>query len=248
MITYVCDQCGGNITPSLRYAVHIGTVERHFCTLICVSGWANKTGVRTPKTPTDVEQPTPQPDAPLRTLIRAQNTVAPKKATTARGYASSTVQDAVEHTCEVCGRTGTRRYVSTPTGWRCAPSSAEACARKAGAKSAPPRPADPQYAHRTGRGLPGQASDIPAKQFQPNVTPPKPEPPTVIPIDRTPPPAPAPVVRTAGLPRAQAVTARCQDCTRTWTLTDRPLQMAVEMHELKHAHIVDIKTEVPTSG
>lgn len=48
----------------------------------------------------------------------------------------------------------------------------------------------------------------------------------------------------ADSPRPQAttpgVTARCQDCTRTWTLTGRVLESAVELHEVKHAHIVDV--------
>ncbi len=26
-----------------------------------------------------------------------------------------------QHTCEICGRTGTRRYIETTTGWRCSP-------------------------------------------------------------------------------------------------------------------------------
>lgn len=37
-----------------------------------------------------------------------------------------------------------------------------------------------------------------------------------------------------------AVTARCQDCTRAFTLTGRVLDQAVKLHELKHGHIVDI--------
>lgn len=39
----------------------------------------------------------------------------------ARGCASRQ-QDTVKRTCELCGRIGSRRFVSTPTGWRCAPS------------------------------------------------------------------------------------------------------------------------------
>ncbi|MBX9918845.1 MAG: hypothetical protein K2Y33_03270 [Mycolicibacterium frederiksbergense] len=138
------------------------------------------------------------------------------------------VQDAVEHTCEQCGRTGTRRFVQTATGYRCAPSSAAACARKAGAKAAPPSPVDPRYAHRNGRGLPGQTSDIPAKPLQPNVTP--------TPLrTATPPPE---RTKTAGQPRADHITARCQDCTRTWTLTGRVLQSAIDMHEFQAGHVV----------
>lgn len=78
--------------------------------------------------------------------------------------------DRVKHTCEVCGRDGTRRYVQTPTGWRCGPSSADRCQRRAEAQ-ANPAPRGPKYAHRLGRGLPGAASDIPAKDIPANVTP-----------------------------------------------------------------------------
>lgn len=35
-----------------------------------------------------------------------------------------------ERTCILCGRTGTRRYVETDGGWKCAPSSADKCRRK----------------------------------------------------------------------------------------------------------------------
>lgn len=38
-----------------------------------------------------------------------------------------------------------------------------------------------------------------------------------------------------------AVTARCTDCPRSWTITDeRTLRNAATMHELRHSHIVDI--------
>lgn len=52
--------------------------------------------------------------------------------------------------------------------------------------------------------------------------------------DPDPEPAPAPA------PAPPGVTARCQDCIRTYTLTGVPLRHAVEMHELKHGHIVNI--------
>lgn len=41
-------------------------------------------------------------------------------------------------------------------------------------------------------------------------------------------------------PVPAGVTARCQDCTRTWQLTGFVLEKAAEMHELKHGHIVNI--------
>lgn len=44
------------------------------------------------------------------------------------------------------------------------------------------------------------------------------------------------------------VTARCQDCTRTWTLGGRVLDMAVNSHELKHAHIVTVYNETEQSA
>jgi hypothetical protein len=50
-------------------------------------------------------------------------------------------------------------------------------------------------------------------------------------------PAPPPP---ADSPIPAGVTAKCQDCTRTWTLTGTPLSTAVEMHELKHSHVVSV--------
>lgn len=124
-------------------------------------------------------------------------------------------QDSATHTCEICGRVGTRRYV--PVGriegnrWRCSPT-ATACPGNR-------------------KPLP---SDIPAKTIPANVTPPAPKPvpapPTLQPkLPTSPPPVHAP-----------GVTARCQDCSRAWTLTGRVLEAAVAMHEQKHGHIVDI--------
>lgn len=49
-----------------------------------------------------------------------------------------------------------------------------------------------------------------------------------------PPAAPRSAVTTVG------VTARCQDCTRAFTLSGRPLEQAAQMHEMKHGHIVDV--------
>ena len=167
------------------------------------------------------------------------------------------LQDSVEYTCELCGRVGTRRYVQTATGWRCSPASAEKCARKAAVKAEPPRPPDPKYAHRLGRGLPGKSASVSCvKPDTPQVTavptvdldaPPKPDLTKVQPdvlerryglgeqaekAERAAPPAP--------------ITARCQDCTRTFTLTGRVLAQAVELHELKHSHIVTINEKAQT--
>lgn len=55
------------------------------------------------------------------------------------------------------------------------------------------------------------------------------------------PPTPATMPRVTGI--TPGVTARCQDCTRTFTLTDRLLDQAVEMHERRHGHIVRVMGE-----
>ncbi|MGA5467156.1 hypothetical protein [Mycobacterium sp. NPDC050041] len=121
-------------------------------------------------------------------------------------------QDANHRTCEICGRTGSRRFVQTATGWRCSPT-ATACTGNRG-------------------------SDIPAKDIQPNVTPEEsPQVDASDPVEKVDTP-PVPASRPAAL--TANVTARCQDCTRTWTLSGRLLDSAVEMHELKHGHIVNV--------
>lgn len=53
-------------------------------------------------------------------------------------------------------------------------------------------------------------------------------------------PEPEPPSAPAPAPAPAAVTERCRDCTRTWTLTGFVLEKAAEMHELKHGHIVNI--------
>ena len=72
--------------------------------------------------------------------------------------------------------------------------------------------------------------DIPAKEIQANVTP-----------ERISPPEPTPQAR-------PPITARCQDCTRVWNLTDRVLDMAVQLHEHKAGHIVDILADAASGG
>ncbi|MCG5431197.1 hypothetical protein LV457_02690 [Mycobacterium sp. MYCO198283] len=62
-------------------------------------------------------------------------------------------QDSARRTCEVCGRVGSRRFVATDTGWRCAPT-ATAC-----------------VGHKTDQAA-AVASDIALEPFQPEVTPP----------------------------------------------------------------------------
>lgn len=59
---------------------------------------------------------------------------------------------------------------------------------------------------------PPAVSDIPVKPIQPLfTTPPKPD-----------------------------VTARCRDCPQTWKLTGRVLDMAVDLHEAKRGHMVEV--------
>lgn len=72
------------------------------------------------------------------------------------------------------------------------------------------------------------ASDIAAKPFPNNVTPVDSAPVVNEPDHAKPTPFPA------------GITARCQDCTRSWNLTGVVLRSAVEMHELKHGHIVTV--------
>lgn len=109
-------------------------------------------------------------------------------------------QDAVKRTCVVCGRVGSRRFVPSGAGWRCAPSATKC------------------VGHRRATSI----ADAP----QPNegvaaATKPGPERPLRI------------IARTPG------VTAQCQNCTRTWTLTGEELQAAIDRHEeLKPGHVV----------
>lgn len=137
------------------------------------------------------------------------------------GIASCHAQDATTHVCEVCGREGTRRYVQTDTGWRCAPSATK-CRRHQATQASPTAP-------------PVKASP-PAPAPAPDPKPaPKPAP--------KPTPTPPPAIEVAQLAESLAkgtTTAQCTACPRTWTLTGRVLNMAVDTHELKTGHIVDI--------
>lgn len=132
-------------------------------------------------------------------------------------------QDGEQRTCEVCGRTGTRRFDRTETGWRCS-ATATKCP---GNRIFPPPPAA------------AAAVDEPHKPASEIC--PKPEPAQVAeaePVDVPAPPTPAPSPPPA--PAPPGVTARCKDCTRNWNLTGRVLDMAVEQHEFKHSHIVEV--------
>ncbi|CAN5143709.1 hypothetical protein BH11ACT6_BH11ACT6_34560 [soil metagenome] len=132
------------------------------------------------------------------------------------------------HTCEICGRTGSRRFHPTPTGWRC--TAYEVCAGRAAttltaAQPEPSAPAEPVAA-----GLPELCTACGRVEADPHVcaTAPDPRPVADAPADVPSGPNPAPA------------SARCQNCPRTFTLTGRNLRGAVDMHEFKTGHIVDM--------
>lgn len=112
-------------------------------------------------------------------------------------------KDKAQRTCELCGRTGSRRYIASTTGWRCAPSATKC------------------VGHRR------QASHVDAPQ------PARQRPQT------SPRPAPA-GERPLKLVRTPGVTAQCQDCTRTWTLSGAALRQETEAHELARGHIITV--------
>lgn len=122
----------------------------------------------------------------------------------ARGCVSRQ-QDTVKRTCELCGRIGSRRFVSTPTGWRCAPSATKCIGhrRPASRGDTPRQPQRP-----TGTKRPAAQTD-----------------------------------RSLKIVPAPEITARCQDCTRTWTLTGTVLQAAIDQHELKRGHLITVYDE-----
>ena len=132
-------------------------------------------------------------------------------------------QEAAKRTCEICGRVGTRRYVFigdiSENRWKCSPT-ATGCAPQFGRRTKP-KPAAPP------KGEPPQvdASESCAK--------PEPEP-----VSRPPSFVEGMSQLADAARRRPAVTARCQDCSHTWTLTGRVLDIAIEQHELKHSHIV----------
>ncbi len=112
-------------------------------------------------------------------------------------------KDKVQRTCELCGRTGSRRYIASTTGWRCAPSATKCVGNRR------------------------QASQIDAPQalrHRPQ------ESPRLAPDGERP----------LKLVRAPGVTAQCQDCTRTWTLSGAALRQETEAHELARGHIITV--------
>ncbi len=252
MITYRCNHCRDELGSIIRITVEAtGSDEpEHFCSITCLVEWAVTNRVDVPGLPTGAA-PEPVPPAPERDSggDREATAVADHPAATAdrseskmpaAGGTARRAQDAGERTCEICGRVGTRRYVKTDTGWRCSPT-ATACVGN-----------QPEPVRKVGLTVPvsdedfdraaarwgcldcaegtctrpaghSSASDIPAKQFPTKVTP-EPEP-------------PAPRIPHS---KSAEITARCQDCTRAFTLTGRVLRQAIDMHELKHGHIVQV--------
>lgn len=128
-----------------------------------------------------------------------------------------------EHTCEICGRTGVQRFIQTPTGWRCSPTAVK-CPGNQAARGRPAEPCDDCETN----GVNCIAHRPPA--------------PAAVSL-----PEPAPTAAPTAPPVPPGVTARCKDCTRTWNLTGFILQKAVEMHELKHSHIVDVIDQEATA-
>lgn len=112
-------------------------------------------------------------------------------------------KDKAHRTCELCGRAGSRRFVESSTGWRCAPTATKCVGhrRPASEIDAPQRPRHTaQSSHR--------------------VTP-----------DGE---------RHLNLVQLPGVTAHCQDCTRTWTLSGDALLEETEAHELARGHIITV--------
>lgn len=112
------------------------------------------------------------------------------------GVARARQRDAIKRTCELCGRVGSRRFLESATGWRCAPSATKCVGHRRAPSLVDARPA---AAHPT-----------------------------------------ADVDRALKIVREPSVTARCQDCTRTWTLTGTVLRAAIDQHELKRGHLVTV--------
>ncbi len=145
--------------------------------------------------------------------------------------ARSHAQDAVQHTCVICGRTGSRRFTRMTSDegddlWRCAPT-ATACPGNRRTFPPPPKSSSQSRAQ----------PDTP--QVDASEPCPKPEPAQDNPPPPTIPPG-EPVSREAGGGVVTGVTARCQDCSRTWTHTSPVLDMLIEKHELTHGHIVTV--------
>lgn len=178
------------------------------------------------------------------------------------GQASNAIQDAKKRICVICGRKGTRRYTNTELGWRCSPTATKC----PGNRTFPPPAAmpDPKRVEEIAASLPG-SSDIPVKPIPPKVTP-KPAPtPAATAVLRELDSIAAPVAdrllekpsqalanaEVAQLADAIAkddITARCTDCPQTWKLTGRVLTMAVDLHEARRGHMVDVLEVANANG
>ncbi|MCT7369429.1 hypothetical protein [Mycolicibacterium llatzerense] len=139
------------------------------------------------------------------------------------GIASSAVQDAVKRTCVVCGRVGSRRFIETALGWRCSPSATKC----PGNRTFPPPKVTvktPPPSTSTVRVLDEIAAPVAERIIE-----------TPAPADTQ-----AEVEQLAHAIAENHVTARCTDCPQTWKLTGRVLRMAVDTHEMRRGHIVDV--------
>lgn len=135
-------------------------------------------------------------------------------------------QDADRHTCSICGRVGTRRYIPDGDGgWKCSPTATACIGNQPGAlTTTPEEPAFDEDNVDDNGGSYAMPDGIPnAERFEPEPGPAAPQ--------------PAPAAK----PAADGTTARCTGCPRTWNLTGRILTQAIDMHERKHDHIVDIE-------
>jgi hypothetical protein len=139
-----------------------------------------------------------------------------------------------QHTCEICGRTGKQRFTATPTGWRCSPTAYKCPGNRAERPRPEPEP-DPDIAQEPQQLDPDPAPEpvtaAPDPEFAPRL---EPMPPRLEPMPEPAEPALEPGVLPSG------VTARCRDCPRSWNLTGRTLQAAIDLHEMKRGHIVDV--------
>ncbi len=140
-------------------------------------------------------------------VISAAAPEMPSTTTPARCTARRTrSQDKAQRTCELCGRAGSRRFVESDTGWRCAPTATKCVGHR--------RPT-------------------------PEVGAPKRERHAALAPHRAAPEA----ERHLNLVHTPAVTAQCQDCTRTWTVSGDALREETEAHELARGHIITIRQQ-----
>jgi hypothetical protein len=128
----------------------------------------------------------------------------------------SGAQDAEVRTCDRCGRIGSRQFrMIGPDTWVC--TREDSCAKKVA--EIQQRIAQDEVSRETPTGQARPATIRPGSE----------------PVDPT------------GLfvaePQADIaeITAKCTDCPRSWVLREaRILKSAVEMHEMKHSHIVEV--------